>query len=373
MGISNMEVKKINRNTVLRHLLQRDVVSKNDVAQALKMSVPTVSRILQELLALGLVAETGALDSIGGRKAKGYQCLKAARVAVGVDITRNHINIAVIDLAMNLLYSDRIRIRLLDREASYQALEDIVRQAIEASGVRSEQILGIGFSLPAIIDDAGRTIHGMHEQMELSRDFYRIVRQRFSCDVLLDNDANSAGRAEMMIQNIQTDSVFFFVSPSVGGAIFHDGVILTGQTCRAGEFGHLTLVPDGRPCYCGRAGCVNAYCSTENLSDLTDHHLDLFFKKLAERDERLLPVWDRYLDDLALAIHNLLTVLDNKIIIVGYLGQYIGPYLEDLKKRVQAYDPYLIGKDFMAAGQLKYEASAIGVAARYIESYIKNI
>lgn len=373
MGISNMEVKKINRNTVLRHLLHQDVVSKNDIAQALQMSVPTVSRILQELFELGLVEETGALDSIGGRKAKGYRCLKESRVAVGVDITRNHINIAVIDLAMNLLYSDRIRIRLLDCETSYQALEDTVRRAIAASGVDWEQILGIGFSLPAIIDETGRVIHGMHEQMELSRDFYQIVQQRFSCNVLLDNDANSAGRAEMMLQNIKTDSVFFFVSPSVGGAIFHNGAILTGQTCRAGEFGHMIQVPDGRPCYCGRSGCVNAYCSTENLSDLTNNQLDLFFEKLAERDERLLPVWDRYLNDLALAIHNLLTVLDNKIIIVGYLGQYIGPYMEDLKKRVRAYDPYLISTDFITSGQLKYEASAIGVAARYIESYVKNV
>lgn len=373
MGLSNIEVKKMNKNSILRYMLKTDAVSKNSIAGDTRLSVPTVANVLLELEEIGLIREEGVMESMGGRRAKSYKCIKDARVAVGLDITANHINIVIINLAKRIMYSKRVRIRLHDEESTYQELKEMVGQAIEESGIGKEKILGLGISLPAIIDETGTKIYSMHEQLELSYKLHDIVKDWFPFPVILENDANSAGKAEIGLSKTDKDTIYFFISQSVGGAIIINGQIFYGRYRRGGEIGHMTLIPDGRTCYCGRKGCLNAYCSTKLLSDMANEDLSEFFEYLEAKDEKCLTVWDEYLNYLALAIHDLNMIFDSEIIIGGYLGQYIGAYIDDLRERVRRIDTYLPDKDFVKPAKLKYEASAIGVAAGFIEKYIKEI
>lgn len=373
MGLNNIEVKRINRNNLLMHILQTDQFSKRSAATALQLSIPTVTQCLNDLINMGLAKEEGTMASIGGRRSVGYRCIKDARTAVGIDITRNHVNLVILDLAMNIIYSRRVKMSLHDTEASYQELKSLIGRTIEESGVDREHILGIGLSLPAIIGEDGRKINGMHEQMEISYDIYNIMKDWFPFPLHIENDANSAGFAEIKKRGFVNNAVYFFVSPSVGGAVIINGKSVYGQTRRTGEFGHMTLVPDGRLCYCGRKGCVNAYCTTELLSDLTDGNLKEFFEKLQDGDESCRSVWEDYLDSLALALHNLLSAFDMEIIIGGYLGQYIAPYRPDLEKRMKKLDPYLKNIDFIQPAILQYEASAIGAASIFVEKYLSAV
>lgn len=372
-GISNIEVKRMNKNSILKYMLRSEALPKNSIADDTHLSIPTVAQILKELEEIGLIKEEGMLESIGGRKAKSYRCIKDAKVAVGVDITGNHINIVLIDLAKQIVYSKRVRFRLMDKQSSYLKLKSILMEAIIESGISQDKILGWGISLPAIIDKTGCKIFGMHEQLEISYQLYDIVKDWFSFPVILENDANSAGKAEVGLSGTDKDTIYFFISQSVGGAIIIDGQVFYGKSQRGGEIGHITLFPNGRPCYCGRTGCFNAYCSTKILSDTTDEDLGKFFDNLKLMDKKCLDIWEEYLDYLALAVHDINTVFDSEIIIGGYLGQYMNPYMDDLKKRVQKIDTFLTDTSFIKQSVLKYEASAIGVAAVFIERFIENI
>lgn len=373
MGLNNIEVKRINRNNLLMHILQTDQFSKRSAATALQLSIPTVTQCLNDLIDMGLAKEEGTMASIGGRRSVGYRCIKDARTAIGIDITRNHVNLVIIDLAMNIIYSRRVKLSLHDTEESYMELKRLISRTIEESGVDQEHILGLGLSLPAIIGGDGRKINGMHEQMEISYDIYNIMKDWFPYPIHIENDANSAGLAEIKKRGFVDNAVYFFVSPSVGGAVIINGKSVYGQTRRTGEFGHMTLVPNGRLCYCGRKGCVNAYCTTELLSDLTDGNLKEFFEKMQDGDENCRSVWEDYLDSLALALHNLLSAFDMEIIIGGYLGQYIAPYRPDLEKRMKKLDPYLKNIDFIQPAILQYEASAIGAASIFVEKYLSAV
>lgn len=373
MGLSNIEVKRMNRNNILRYMLANGSCAKNAIAAALDLSIPTVAQCLKELQEKGLVEEEGAMKSIGGRKAMAFRAIPDAKIAVGVDITRNHANLVVTDLAMNVLLFVRKKIRLYDKEESYQQLRDLINEVIDESGVDRDRILGLGVSIPAIIDESGTKVFAMHEQMQISYHLYEIMKNWFPFPISLGNDADSAGRAELLCRGIKDNRLFFFVSPSVGGSVFINGETFYGHNRRAGEFGHMTLVPGGKECYCGRAGCVNGYCSTENLSDLTDGDLGAFFERLKSKDEICLKTWNEYLDYLALAIHNLMTSFDMDMVIGGYLGQYLGDYMDDLKARVRKLDSYLTGSDFIQPARLKYEASALGAANVFLERYISEI
>lgn len=373
MGLNNIEVKRLNRNNLLRYMLKMDQISKSSAASALHLSIPTVTQCLNDLLAMGLAQEEGSMESIGGRKAIGYRCIKDFKVAIGVDITRNHVNIVILDLAMNLLYSKRENIRMHDDAASYEKLKDIIYHSIEESGVDEASILGLGISLPAIIDEAGKKMYALHEQMEISYHLYDIVKKWFAFPIHLENDADSAGRAEITIRGSANNTVYFFVSPSVGGAIMIDGKPVYGRIRRAGEFGHMTLIPGGEKCYCGRRGCVDAYCSTNLLSELTEGNLQEFFNQLERGSDECVKVWGKYLDSMALALHNLIAAFDMEIIIGGYLGQYIGPYLDQLEERIKKLDSYLTDIRFIQPAVLKYEASAIGAAGVFIGKYLAEI
>lgn len=373
MGISNIEVKKRNKHSILQYMLKSEAVPKNSIAEDTRLSVPTVAQVLRELEEIGLIREEGVLDSIGGRKAKSYCCIKDARAALGVDITANHINIVLINLAKQILYSRRVRIRLENDPSSYGELKAIITQAIDESGFPADKILGWGISLPAIIDETGSKIYAMHEQMQVSFQLYDIVKDWFPFPVILDNDANSAGKAELALSGSEKDTIYFSISQSVGGAVMIGGQVYYGRMQRGGEIGHMTLFPEGRPCYCGRMGCMNSYCSTKILSDMTDEDLGKFFESLERKDKKCSEIWEEYLNYLALAIHNITMLFDSEVVIGGYLGQYMEPYMQELRDRVQKIDHYLTDTAFIRQAVLKHEASAIGVAAVSIERYIEEI
>ena len=105
---TNMEVKKNNRNYIFRYICKHGVVSNPDISYAVKMSLPTVTQNTKELIGRGLVEETGELESTGGRRAKGLTVAANAKLAVGLDITKNHIGLILTNLTGEILRYNRI-------------------------------------------------------------------------------------------------------------------------------------------------------------------------------------------------------------------------------------------------------------------------
>ena len=99
-----------------------------------------------------------------------------------------------------------------------------------------------------------------------------------------------------------------------------DGSLYMGNHLRAGEFGHNTLVPGGRRCYCGKEGCLDAYCSARLLADHADGNLVAFFDGLRDGDAEKQAVWREYLGYLAIAVNNLHMSFDCDVIVGGYVG-----------------------------------------------------
>jgi len=374
MGLSNAEIKKVNRNNVLRYLLKSDIVSKNGIAYKLELTAPTVTSALKDLQELGLVKEEGAMDSNGGRKSMGYSCIKDAKYAVGVNISKNYVDLAIVNLAMQPVCKKHMKIQIKGEETSYQWLRQYITAAIDEAHISRKKILGIGYALPAIIDESGTQIYGLHEEMDLPRNFYEIVKGWFPYPAVLRREAVCAGSAVANDLDIGNQAVYLNLSPSVGGAVFRKGESVNlGIHCRKGEFGHLTLVPNGKQCFCGRKGCMNVYCSTDNLTALTGGDLSLFFDRLRTGKPKYAAVWEEYLGYLALSIHNLMTCFDEKLILGGDLARYLSPYMETIKSKVAEYDHYLKDSLYLSVGALEFDAASIGMAGYFIDEFIANI
>lgn len=374
MGLSNAEIRKANRNNIFRYLLRSGVVSRNGIAYKLELTAPTVTTTLNDLQEMGLVKEEGAMDSNGGRKSMGYSCNKDARYAVGVNISKNYVDLAIVNLAMIPVCTKHEKIQIKGEEASYQWLQKFISDAIAEARIAKKRILGICYALPAIIDESGKKIYGLHEEMNLPRDFYEIAKDWFPYPAVLRREAVCAGFAVANAMDIEGCMVYLNISPSVGGAVIkRGGQVNLGINCRKGEFGHITLVPHGKQCFCGRKGCVNAYCSTDNLTVFTGGDLSAFFEGVEAGRLEYISAWEEYMDYLALTIHNLMTSFDEKLILGGDLARHLKPYMEAIKERVAGYDHYLRDVSYLTYGAMEFDTASIGAAGYFIDEYITNI
>ena len=187
------------------------------------------------------------------------------------------------------------------------------------------------------------------------------------------NDAHAAGYGEAHIGTAIWDSFYISLNNSVGGAILIDGKVYSGERGKSGEIGHMTLEPDGGECFCGQRGCLDVYCNATVLAETTDGDLKSFFERLEAGDEKCRAVWDKYLSYLAQGINNIRMLFDCKIILGGYVGAYMEPYIEQLKRLVIERNPFESEIDYLRVCKVKREASAIGAALPYIQKIVDNI
>ena len=367
--VNNMDVKRRNRISTLRCILTCDRISQLELTQRLALSWPTILQNVKELTGLGLVQEVGQYESTGGRKAKAYAPVRDARLAVGLDLTGNHASAVLVDLSGHLVRSIRRTCPFSLDDAYMQSLGGLIRDIVAAEG-GEERILGVGVSLPGIVDGGElRYSHILNLRDVSTGTFSRYIP--YPCTFI--NDANAAGLAEVCGNPDAGNLIYLSLSNSVGGAILNGGQLYAGEHLRAGEFGHNTLVPGGRQCYCGKEGCLDAYCSAQVLSRHADGSLPTFFDRLRAGDAGMEAVWREYLAYLAVAVNNLHMSFDCDVIVGGYVGAYLeefgGPLLSMLEER----NTFRRDSSYLKFCRYKLEASAVGAALTQVERFLQEL
>jgi predicted NBD/HSP70 family sugar kinase len=338
----------------------------------LGLSLPTAIQIVKNLQQDGLLEDGEALESAVGRRAIAVRCVKNAHFALGIDITRNHISVVLINLMADILESIRVQRAFENNPSYYQELVSLACAMAEATGIEGEKILGVGIAIPGITSADGKTLSYSHA-LGLSALPVSAIARGLPWETALCNDANAGGAAEMWNHKTQNDAAYLSLSSTVGGAIVLNNEIYPGGNQRSAEFGHLTLVPGGLPCYCGRKGCVDAYCSSQVLSGHTGGNLALFFERLSTGDKTIQAVWEQYLSYLARTINNLITTFDCPVILGGYMGEYLEAYIDELKGRVAELATFPGSEGFITPCSYKKEAAAVGAALMFIRPFIKGI
>lgn len=366
------ELKKINRSSVYQLLYQKHALSKQDIAYDLKMSLPTVTQNLKELTEMGLICSGGTFDSTGGRKAKVHQCVSDLKIAIGVDITRSHIGILAVDLFGKILNQERKYKPFENTDVYYQMLGELVENFIDTYGLARERILGVGIAVPALFSEDGtKVVYG--KVLDLAGVYSETIMQYIKYPSFIYHDSEVAGFAEFWAAKNITNAIYISLGSSIGGAVYLNSECQVGVNRRSGEVGHMTLVENGKLCYCGKRGCLDAYCSADALKESAGVDLEEFFAGLQKGNSGYHDLWDTYLAYLSTAIHNTIMAFDCPVILGGYVGMYLEPYIEELFQRVSEKCPFLIDTTYLVLGKYKKEAIAAGAALRLIEKYIRAI
>lgn len=370
-GISNLEVKNYNKKRIINLLYQKNEVTRQDISRILGLSLPTVTQVLKELCEIGLVKEAGTLASSGGRKPTLNAIQYDAKLSVGIEITKNAVRLALIDLSGKVLDHSLVQKGFENTGAYFDALSDLADRLIRRNKVAPDTVLGVGLAIPGIISKH----EGMVEflpTLGVKNLPVRRIEEHFSYPVMIDNEANLAGLAEIWNIRHLNDAVFLSINKGVGGAIILSDMIYDGRHYRAGEFGHMTIIRNGKECSCGKRGCLEAYCSTNVLCVEEGEALGDFFSRLQKGEDAYAAVWDEYLTNLAICINNIRMIFDVDVIIGGRIQRYIADYIDQLNHKVGERNSFSDSAEYIHISKYGEKASAVGGALLLVNDFLNN-
>lgn len=351
---TGIQGKKQAKDRIFELLCVKHVLTRQDIASELGLSMPTTLQNVTDLLEIGVLRECGSAESNGGRKAQRL-CLNGnAGWAIGVDIAVHHTEFAVMDLCGNVQGIRVIALPFQDDPEWYEKFRKALQQFLRDTA--PAPLLGAGVSFPGTTD--GSEILHSHifrlAHMGLER-----FRRCIPCPAVFDNDANCACRAES--RTAQDSFVYLSLNETVGGACMFNGSLVAGDTFHAGEIGHMILVPDGNRCYCGKEGCADAYLSPKALTAGAEP-MEAFFDRVHAGDPTAMLQWDSYLRYLAILLTNLRMLYNTDLIIGGRVGGLIGPYMQQLLDKAAQYDLFARDIDYIYPCACREHACVTGAA-----------
>lgn len=378
MGTGKLSVNEIkikNRQMIYQYIRSHGPVSKQDIVIALQLSLPTVTQNLEYLKEQGLIDDSRRIRNTGGRNATAYTYVKGAKQAIGVYISAHHMNVVALDLAGDVLGEMRRRVKFdLDDDRYLKEMGEAVRKVKEEAGIRDQDLLGVGISVPGLISGDGLyVVYG--RTLNFTGKTKDEIAKYIPYKTRIFHDSHAAGRIVAWHNDKMQAAFYISLSNSIGGAIIMNNKLFGGVEYKGGELGHMTIVPKGgEKCYCGKYGCFDTVCKTEKLDGYTDGNLDEYFQKLKDGDDMAVKLWDEYLENLSTAIHNMRMIFAVDVILGGYVGKYIGGYMDELRKRVDAKNPFGDrAEDYLHVSEYEGEECSAGAAIFFVEEFMDSI
>lgn len=284
-------IRDINRQIVLNYVREREPISRAEIARETALQRSTVSAIVDELQAGGLIEEVGAGESTGGRPPTLLRLRTAGAMAIGVAITPTRTIIATSDLAGRVLEQEEFTTNPDFERTMTRVIDCVGELAAKSSGA----IETVGVSLPGLVDpQRNRVLYVPYFKWRDAPVAERIAAAT-GLSVMIGNDANAAAMAELWFGRPEVshvrDFILVLVAEGVGTGIVFDGQIYRGEHGAAGEFGHMIIGADGPTnCSCGNFDCWEAFSSERSalaryakMGRGTNDGLPLDFEGLIDR------------------------------------------------------------------------------------------
>ena len=250
---SSEDAREINRDIVLELIRFRQPVSRVELARFSGLQPSTVSIIVEQLIGEGWVREGAVVRRSRGRPSTMLE-VNDALVTFALDIRPDRAILAVIDLAGRFLARETVMI-VSDPEPSLRRIVDRMRhlQALH----ENVEFQGIGVSVPGRVHPLTQKLLLAPNLHWLNFDIKTALEKAMDLQVEIENDANACLLSESWSGRLTgvRNAVLVAVSEGIGTAILASGQLHSGFNGLAGEFGHISMDPNGPECACGQRGC----------------------------------------------------------------------------------------------------------------------
>jgi len=370
--MTTSDLRKMNKESILRYIYQQKNTYQQQICQDLKISRPTLIPILRECEEEGMIRKDGYYQSTGGRKANTIAFVGSHKITLGVELLIDSFEIVALDLYGETLASFRRQHPFSHDDEYYRTVCEAILTFIEEQKFSRSRILGVGIVLQGLISSDGdqvtygKILNCTGLQVDA---FTRYLP--YPCKLF--HDAEAAAEDELWQTPQLQNAIYMNIRSNVSGAIVVNRNFLKGTQLKSGVFEHMSLVPNGRPCYCGRKGCVDTYCSTQAFLDHAGS-LEEFFQKFRSGAPDCVALWQEYLGYLASSINNLRMFIDYPIILGGTLAPFLEQNdLDALHSLVYNNTAFPTNAEFIRISRCTQSAISRGAALPYIKQYLASV
>jgi glucokinase-like ROK family protein len=371
-------VKKNNKALVLQYIIEKEPISRADIAQSTGLHKATVSSLVNELLEEELIFESGPGESSGGRRPVILHFNKTAGYAIGIDIGVNYVLCVLTDLSGKIMTEKNQVVK----RTPYPSIMSIVQGMVES--IKEEMpesrygIVGIGVGVPGIVNKEGTVLLAPNlgwTNIQLKKD----LEELFLVPVMIENEANAGAIGEQQFGAGQDLENVIYVSAGIGIGV---GIILNkelyqGKNGFSGEMGHMVIDLNGKPCSCGSKGCWEAYASEHALLELAGEDtasLESLIEQAAKSDDTALGHFREIGGYLGFGINNIINTFNPDQVIIGNRLALAQKWVEEpIRNTISTHTLTHHQKDLeIHFSKLGKYSTALGVSAFAVESFIKG-
>lgn len=334
LGSANASLmRRLNRSTILDLMRQHSPISPSELSRKLHISMPTVMRILDELMQENLVYRLDSLESSGGRPRSLLAINASAHAVIGLDLGGTKMYGTAADLNGNILVESYRPSIPGSSQENLNILIQLIEELIAIPQKNQQNILGIGVGAPGItLYDKG-IITWAPSLGWRDLPLRDILQERFHLTVQVENDVNLAALGEFGFGAAKGASslVCLAVGTGIGSGIVLDRKIYRGFHQAAGEVGYLPPCTDALGKRYEHFGALESLASGSGVEararqliqsrglaiDLTNFSAETVFNAARAGASWAQEIINETVDYLALVIAAISVVLDPQVIVLG--------------------------------------------------------
>jgi N-acetylglucosamine repressor len=267
-------LRQLSEREVLEAIQSRGPLSRAEIARCTNISGPTVTRTVSALLEAGLLEEGDARRQALGRPGRVLRLAAKTVCVLGAVVSAKRCELVSAGLD-GQIHAEHVR--QFATPARYGDLVNaFVRHARQMMGERTTQVLGLGISMPGLLNRRERrTVFSPNLHQTDGQQLGEDLRKRLGLETAILQESHALCLAEMTYGAARdvTDFAMLDISEGLGVGVVHGGHILEGHSGLGGELGHITVDIHGKPCGCGNSGCLETVATDTALASAISSRL----------------------------------------------------------------------------------------------------
>jgi len=392
-------LRRQNLSALMHHLYESAPIARAELVKLTGLNKATVSSLINELIANRFIQEIGAGKSNGvGRRTVLLDVNPARGCIISGEISADLISVICADFATEIIWR---RTESLERGAGPEAVithtVELLRAAQTAGAAAGAPLLGLALGVPGLVNlESGTLLYSTNLEW---RDvpLQEILSRHFQTSIYVDNSATLAALGEQYFGVAEGHREVLYLNAGVGlgGGMVLEGRLYGGAAGFAGEFGHMTMDPEGELCKCGNRGCWETQVSqaalfrlirqavesgaASQLTELVNDRPDQLTVRLVAEAARAgdavaLAALHKVGRDLGIGIASLINALNPELVVFGgTLSEAADLFMEMVRDEARGRALYWNHKTArIEIARYEADATLMGGVARICQSVLAN-
>ncbi len=281
-GVNMTDVKRSNRNAILRLLQQEKEISRKQLAARLNLTSAAITMIVNDMIEQGIVDVGRTITDSGsvGRKEM-LLLLRDDLVGAGIYLGNDDIIFSAVNLMGKKVMEHTIPLKqpIDDHIAFLHSMSNILQSELKKANISAQKVVGLGVTIRGYVNSTTGRSENSLGLFKVPIDIKDVLEDYLPYEVHVENNVRGMALAQNYLdKSAAAENVIFIrCKYGIGGAILTNNRLYYGSDFHAGELGHVKIVGQSRVCRCGRVGCLETFASVNGMITLAK---ELYSEKL---------------------------------------------------------------------------------------------